>query len=105
MQKVKIEYTKQGYSYIKCTPQECFNWGGMAVCDQCGIDMEDEVYLVFILGSAMCKKCFEEWCSRARKYPEDIILQNERHIAYYKAHGFEIEELESQNENHIPRID
>lgn len=29
----QLYYTDKGYSYIKCTKEECFSWGGMAICD------------------------------------------------------------------------
>ena len=91
MKKVKLNYTKQGYSYIKCTKEDCFNWGGMAICDNCSETME-EVYLIFILGRALCKECFEEWIKYSKKYEEDLRLQEENHMNWYKGHGFEIKE-------------
>ena len=93
MKKVKLKYTKQGYSYIQCTREDCIAWGGMSICDDCGNDMlGNEIYLIFILGRAFCKKCFEDWQERAIRYTEDLQLQRERHIEYYKAYGFEVEE-------------
>ena len=93
MKKAKLEYTKQGYSYIKCTHKDCFDWGGLAICDDCSESMiGEEVYLIFILGRAYCKKCFEDWIKRANRYEEDLDLQKQRHIAWYKAYGFDVEE-------------
>lgn len=90
--KVKLNYTKQGYSYITCTKEDCFNWGGAAICDYCGKSMENDVYLIFVLGQAYCPRCFNEWVKRSHRYEEDIQLQNERHLLWYKAHGFDVEE-------------
>ena len=47
MKKAKLKYTKQGYSYITCTKQDCFNWGGMAICDNCSAEMEDGKVTVY----------------------------------------------------------
>lgn len=91
MKKVKLEYTKQGYSYIKCTADDCFKWGGMAICDNCNEAMKEEIYLIFILGRALCKSCFKEWENETKRYIEDIKLQKERHIEWYRAYGFNIE--------------
>lgn len=88
MKTVKLEHTKQGYSYIKCTKEDCFNWGGMAICDNCGEMMYDDVYLIFILGQAFCPKCFEEWKGRAIRYEEDLYLQEQKQERWYMAHGF-----------------
>nr|DAO96575.1 MAG TPA: envelope glycoprotein [Caudoviricetes sp.] len=27
MKKKRINYTKEGYSYLKCTEKDCYNWG------------------------------------------------------------------------------
>ena len=90
MKNKTLEYTKQGYSYIKCNTEDCFNWGGMAICDSCGERMEDDVYLIFILGRAYCPKCFKEWTERANRYEDDLQLQKECHERWYKYHGFKV---------------
>lgn len=88
--KKEIKYTNQGYSYVECTREECFSWGGACVCDDCNENIEDTVYLIFVLGRALCKKCFEEWKKQSKVYAEDLQLQNERHVNYYIAHGLEV---------------
>ena len=92
MKKVKLNYIKQGYSYIKCTREDCFNWGGASICDYCGEDMKDDVYLIFILNSAYCPKCFKDWTRRSRRYEEDLYLQKQRHIEWYRMYGFDVKE-------------
>lgn len=94
MKQAKLNYTKQGYSYIKCTKEDCFNWGGAAICDNCDELMEEEIYLIFILGRALCKNCFEEWAENTTRYEEDLQLQNQNHLKWYKAHGFDVYEEE-----------
>lgn len=92
MKEAKLYYTKQGYSYIKCKKEDCLDWGGFGICDFCGEEMTDEVYLIFILNSAYCEKCFKEWINRARAYEEDLAIQKQNHISYYRAYGFNIKE-------------
>lgn len=92
MKKVKLNYTKQGYSYIKCTIEDCLDWGGLAICDDCSKIMQDDVYLIFVLGRAYCPECFKEWKDRAKRYTEDLQLQEERQKQWYKAYGFDVEE-------------
>lgn len=87
MKNKKIEYTNRGYSYIKCTKEDCLNWGGMAICDSCANFMED-TYLIFVLHQAFCPKCFKEWEKRSIRYEDDIRLQKEYQERWYKAHGF-----------------
>lgn len=88
MQTKQLQYTDKGYSYIKCTKEDCFKWGGMAICDYCNKPMFEEVYLIFILGSAYCPKCFPEWVRRSEKDEEDLYLQKQNHERWYLAHGF-----------------
>ena len=86
----KLEYTEHGYSYLKCKQKDCFDWGGFAICDYCGEVMTDDVYLIFILGSAYCPKCFNDWIKRTTRYEDDIQLQEQNQERWYKFHGFNI---------------
>lgn len=88
MQTKKLNYTSTGYSYIKCSNTDCFKWGGAAICDRCGNYMVDDVYLIFILNSAYCTKCFNEWITKSKRYKEDIQLQNKHQERWYLNHGF-----------------
>ena len=76
MKKVKLNYTDKGYSYIKCTKEDCFNWGGMAICDDCNKPIMEDVYLVFVLGRAYCKKCFEAWGKIQKDMKKIYIYRN-----------------------------
>lgn len=84
----KLNYTKQGYSYLKCTVQDCYEWGGAAICDSCGEKIKGDVFLIYILGQAFCSECFEDWTKRSKRYEDDIKLQKQNHNRWYKAHGF-----------------
>lgn len=88
MKTIKLSYTKKGYSYIKCTKHDCYNWGGIAICDYCGKPMENEVYLIFVLARAYCPICFKEWMKRSKRYEDDIELQNRIQERWYLNYGF-----------------
>lgn len=90
MKKVELKYTDKGYSYVECTKEDCYNWGGSAICDCCNEKIEGTVYLIFVLHCAYCQKCFEEWKERSTRYKEDIYLQKQSQIYWYKAYGFEV---------------
>ncbi len=90
--KKKIKYIKQGYSYIECTEEECYNWGGTCTCDFCGEKMTGTIYLIAILKQAMCEKCFRQWQERAKVFKEDLSIQDLTHKNFYSAYGFEVEE-------------
>lgn len=103
MKNAKLNYTSQGYSYIKCTPEDCSNWGGKCICDNCNEKMNGEIYLIFILGRALCKKCFDEWISHSTRYTEDLKLQKERHIQFYNAYGFDVNNDKNLKINQLPK--
>ena len=84
----KLLYTDKGYSYLICTKEECFKWGGMAICDSCGKLMNNEVYLIYILGQAFCPNCFKEWTKESKRYEDDLYLQKQNHERWYQAYGF-----------------
>ena len=103
MKNVKLNYTPQGYSYIKCTPEDCYEWGGKCICDDCNEKMTEEIYLIFILGRAYCKKCFDEWVSHSKKYTEDLKLQEERQMEFYNAYGFNVENNNNLKIKDLPK--
>lgn len=83
----RIKYTPQGYNYIKVTPGENFDWGGMCICNSCFKQfIKDDMYLVFVLGDTYCEKCFNEWVETVKTYKEDLKFQADNSLAYYEAH-------------------
>lgn len=89
MKKVGLFYTDKGYSYIKCTKEDCLNWGGLAICDDCSKSFE-EGYLVYVLNRALCPECFNDWIKRSVGYEEDLYNQSQNHIEFYERYGFEV---------------
>ena len=81
----KIETTENGYYYAKVTEEECFNWGGLSVCDLCGNPFK-EGYLIFVLGSCICPKCFNSWIKTSTKYEEDLKFQRESSEEWFRYH-------------------
>ena len=88
----KIEYTERGFNYVKVKPEDILQWGGFCVCNGCnGQFLEEDMYLVFVLGDCYCEKCFKEWLERAKKYKqkdvdEDLRYQKEHSFQWYKYH-------------------
>lgn len=73
---------------IKATLRECFNWGGLGICDWCNEQADETVYLCPELGhKASCEKCFEKHQSRVKWYPEDYAYIKDtlrEFVDYYK---------------------
>ena len=88
----KIEYTERGFNFVKVTPIQNVSWGGYCVCNGCnGQFINEDMYLVFVLGDCYCERCFKEWLERAKKYKqedvnEDLRYQKEHSFQWYKYH-------------------
>lgn len=78
-----IKKTKQGYMYVEVTNQDCINWGGLGICDNCGKSF-DKGYLVFVLSSCICEECFNDWINVAKGYEEDLYFQSLHAESWFK---------------------
>lgn len=80
---------------IKVTTEECFNWGGLAVCDLCNEDSDGFLYLCPELGSnALCSKCFEEHKGRVKFYQEDVPYILNSLLSYANNYGLEFSDTD-----------
>ena len=74
MEKLK---TKCGYvAYKGIRTEIILVTGGFGVCDMCA-KPDKEMYIVPVLNSAMCCKCYEDWNNRAIYYEEDIPFERQ----------------------------
>lgn len=87
--------SKCGYIVYKCSLTEHVEMtGGYGLCDMCNTP-NTEMYIVPVLNSAMCPKCYEDWDNRAKYYKEDIHFQTDwvRHfMRMAKAKDIKIDE-------------
>ena len=72
-----------GWTVYKITADECYSFGGMSICDDCGKFQPEGGYLVPVLNHFMCSDCFNDWNSRCKFYPSDIDFENSI-IMYYE---------------------
>lgn len=63
------------FDVVKTTNVECIEWGGYAICDHCNIEAGTG-YLVCVLNSWICPKCFNKWYEHAIRYPEDVPYES-----------------------------
>ena len=70
-------------TYYKVSLSDLFRIGGAGICDHCG-EFHETGYLIPVLNHWICKKCFDEWKSYAKHYPEDDIYE-QRAIEYYES--------------------
>lgn len=79
---MRMVKTKSGYIAYECSVSELQNIGGLGICDFCN-NFAVVGYLIPVLNSFYCRKCFERWDSKAKYYANDIIVER-KNDAYYR---------------------
>lgn len=77
-----MQKTSRGFTYLPVTQDDCFSWGGFAICDHCNTPFEHG-YLVFILNSAVCPNCMTDWLERQDHYSDEDIRED---LAFQEAY-------------------
>jgi hypothetical protein len=72
---------KVGYVVYEATAEDIKKIGGFGICDSCN-EHSQNGYLIPVMNRWFCPKCYEEWNSRARMYPEDLSIEA-KNVAYY----------------------
>lgn len=82
----KVE-NKKGFLVMEVSAIECVEkLSGAAICDSCnGSAMSG--YYIAALNHWVCPKCYEEWMERAKRYPEDIPIEERNYNHYSKILG------------------
>lgn len=79
---------------IKVSIAEAINWGGMGMCDMCGL-IDNELYLCPELGlKALCTKCFKEHKKNVKWYIEDLHFTFNTLIQYVLNYNLKWSELD-----------
>lgn len=93
----KIVDNDKGFKVISLSTEEAekLNWGIWTrneddtedecyfLCMNCNHCIEDELYYIAVLNDTMCKDCYKEWLKNAKRYSEDIPIED-RNFNYYK---------------------
>jgi len=74
--------SKQGWRIIPLTLSDIIKLGGYGICDSCNASSFKFMY-IGVLNSAYCQKCYEEWETTAKYYPEDVRIES-KNIEYVK---------------------
>jgi hypothetical protein len=80
MEKIKIP---NGLFAYRATAEDTFKIGGFGTCDDCG-QFAAKGYLVPVLNHYQCPRCFHEFKSSAKNYPEDLPFQ-QRTMEYFES--------------------
>ena len=56
--------------------------GGLGICDFCN-DFAPKWFLIPVISSYYCPKCYSRFCKESRYYEEDREIEN-RHAEYYE---------------------
>lgn len=70
----KVENSK-GFLVIEVSGIESIEKiGGMAICDSCN-SHHSQGYYIAVLNQWVCPDCYNEWIARAKRYEEDIRIE------------------------------
>lgn len=72
-----------GHIAYEVSQAEVMLLGGFGICDNCNT-AAGKGYLVPVLNRWLCPKCFKEFNSRAKFYPEDLWVE-EKNCRYYES--------------------
>lgn len=73
---------EKGFLVIETSLTECVEKiGGVGICDSCNSSSFSGCYIA-ALNCWYCPKCYQEWLSKARRYEEDIQIE-QRNFDYY----------------------
>lgn len=73
---MKKTKSKCGYIVYETSLTECVRiTDGYGICDMCA-KPSFKLYLIPVLNSAYCEKCFNDWNERAIYYKEDLDFES-----------------------------
>lgn len=83
--KIKPVETSKGFKVIKCPRKilEAATGQIKCVCDDC-LSSPDIGYYVAVLNRWLCPKCYERWIRSAKRYQEDIWVEEKNYDFYMK---------------------
>lgn len=85
----KIVNNDKGFKVISLSTEEAqvldFGIGGSGacICMHCGNIIKGDIYYIAVLNDTMDKECYERWYKGAKRYTEDIPVED-RNFNYYK---------------------
>lgn len=56
----ELKYLKNGISYLEATSKECFDWGGLSICDMCSKKIHTNGFLIWMIHGYVCEECLEK---------------------------------------------
>ena len=86
----KIVNNDKGFKVISLSTKDAASLGfglygsGACVCMHCNeVCVSGDIYYIAVLNDTMCKDCYEEWLKDAKRYSEDIPIED-RNFNYCK---------------------
>lgn len=81
-----IKENKRGFKVIQVSRSELMDklglYGARGVCDRCN-GITSTGYYIAVLNQWFCPKCYQDWYHRAKRYPEDVAIEN-KNFEFYK---------------------
>ena len=72
---MKVVENSKGFRVIEMSMVEVNGLlGGLGICDSCN-NASFTGYYIAVLNSWFCPQCYEDWLKRAKRYEEDIPIE------------------------------
>ena len=85
----KIVNNDKGFKVISLSTREAqalgfgVNGSGACICMHCYNTIKGDIYYIAVLNDTMDKECYDRWYKDAKRYTEDIPIED-RNFNYYK---------------------
>lgn len=86
----RIVNNDKGFKVINLSIEDAASLGfglygsGACICMHCNKGcLSEDIHYIAVLNDTMCKDCYEKWLKGAKRYSEDIPIED-RNFNYYK---------------------
>ncbi|EAI3389517.1 hypothetical protein PJO00_001732 [Campylobacter coli] len=73
---LEIDNNKE-FKILRLNKQEILKIGGYGICDSCNRRLSNDGYMICVLYSCYCEKCYKEWYKVAINHKEDKEIEKD----------------------------
>ncbi|EAW7473419.1 hypothetical protein F7539_02165 [Campylobacter jejuni] len=73
---LEIDNNKE-FKILKLNKQEILKIGGYGICDSCNKTLSNDGFMICVLFSCYCEKCYQEWYKVAINHEEDREIEKD----------------------------
>ncbi|EAH7099663.1 TPA: hypothetical protein R8V35_001823 [Campylobacter jejuni] len=73
---LEIDNNKE-FKILKLNKQEILKIGGYGICDSCNKTLSNDGFMICVLFSCYCEKCYQKWYKVAINHKEDREIEKD----------------------------